>query len=153
MASKLTLSYKDWEGEGSRVQFTGINMTAGNFTAEDAKMEALRTAVEALSIGSLNQDTRVYEEDRVSVDKASSPNAQREAKWLIRYHDANTNENYTLEIPCFDATLLDTEARDGSIDKTNAAWTDFKAAFDAFHRSPNDNASVADDAVHVGRNL
>lgn len=78
--------------------------------------------------------------------------AQREIKWLCRYHDATDSSVIRrLEIPCAHADLLGADGKYMNLNDAGAGAA-FKAAFDA-HVKIGANAVVLDSVQLVGRNL
>lgn len=153
MSSKLTLSYRDFEGEMSKVTFEGLTLTDANMAAESTKMADLQAAIEALTLGQIQSKTIVANTVRYAPNQAAVADAQRERKWLVSYYDTTTNEKFWCELPCADLSFLDQVGKDGSIDKTTQEWIAFEAAFEAFVRSPRGNAVQVLDGFHVGRNV
>lgn len=139
-------------GEQSTAQFWITTIIAGNYTTVQTAIAALAVAVNATQIGVETKRTTVAAEVVQGSGPASSGLAQRENKWLLRYHDSTTDEKFTIEIPCADLTLL--AANSEFMDQTLSAWTGLKTAFEALVLGPNDSgATVLDSAQFVGRNL
>jgi len=139
-------------GETSSVQYPVTTIIAGNFASMQTAIAALAVATQGLSIGVETLRTTIAARVIEGAGPASSALAQRENKWLVRYHDGTTNVKYQLEIPCADLTLLG--AATEFIPTTATAYTDFKTAFEAIVKSPDDdNAVVLDSIQFVGRNL
>jgi hypothetical protein len=80
----------------------------------------------------------------------SDPVAQREVKWLVRYHDA-AGRKYSVEIPTADLSLLDTDSEFLDLAATYPAA--FKTAFEDVVVSPADDGSAVtiDSIQFVGR--
>lgn len=119
----------------------------------DLNITALFDAAEGVIIGSTGQSTLVTSvaKDDGGFAAPVNPFAQREIKWLCRYHDA-TDSTVTrrLELPCANANLL---SADGEyMDLTGTEGLAFKTAFDA-HVKIGANAVVLDSVQLVGRNL
>lgn len=139
-------------GETSTVRYPVTTIIAGNYTTMQTAIAALCTAAAALQVGTEVKRTTIAAAVIQGSGPASSALAQRENKWLLRYHDATNNVKYQMEIPCADLTLLAPNSE--MINTTLTAWTDFKTAFEAIVKSPDDdNAVVLDSAQFVGRNL
>jgi hypothetical protein len=157
-ASRITQTFADYGseanpfGEVSSVSLPVTTLTAGNYAAQQALHATLFIAIDAVSKGTEIKRETMAASVIQGTGPSADPYAQRENKWLCRYHDSVNDDKYTFEIPCADLTLLGTNSE--MIDETNAAWTDLKAAFEAVVKSPNnDNAVVLDSAQFVGRNL
>lgn len=150
MAGKYLVTYHDYgkPGETSTVSFNSVDITAGNIVAQSAAADALRLAMEALMTeGSVEKRQLVAWVNDTKV-LPTNPLTQREIKWLVKYHDASSLKDYRLEIPQADLTKLDPNATD-KILMTDADVVAFIAAFEAFHRSPEGNASVVDEIIYL----
>jgi len=157
-ASFVTLTYADHgsgkapNGETSTVQYPVTTIIAGNYATMQTAIAALAVATQALSIGTETLRTTIAARVIQGAGPAASPLAQRENKWLVRYHDGTNNVKYTLELPCADLMLLGSNTE--FIPDTATEYTDFKTAFEAIVKSPDDdNAVVLDSIQFVGRNL
>jgi len=127
-------------------------LTAGNLTAKNALIAALAEAVDAVIIGQIQKGVTILGTGYVSTSPASSALAQRENKWLCRYHDATTNDKFTVSIGTADLTLLANHSE--FLDLTASVGADLKSAFEAIVVSPLDDthAVVLDTVQFVGRN-
>jgi hypothetical protein len=144
---KLNMPITDHGGDVSTAGFPiADGETALNITA-------LFDAVDGVTIGNLGQSVHVIASDADAGPggNAASKYAQREMKWLCRYHDAVTLKKRTLEIPCAEAQLLATNT--DFMDLADAgAGAAFKTAFDTHVKDPDTgNAVVLDSAELVGR--
>jgi len=135
--------------EKSSWAFWTSTLTAANFTAQTGLISALFTAALDLTLGS-QAGTRVLAVSTVSAVENTNPLAQRENKWLVRYHDTGGTK-FTLEIPTADLSLLDTGTEFLDLAGTEAAA--FKTAFEAVVKSPDDpTLTVTLDSIQfVGR--
>lgn len=151
---KLVLTYRDHGtiGERSTVIFEGVDFTAVNFDAQVTAQNALRDAVNAITLGELTKVTRIAVESPQPGENPASPFAQRELKWLVRYHDDVTGKRATLEIPCADLAKLDPNNQDIA-DVTDTDIAAFIAAFEAYVLGPSGNNAEVDQIVFVGRNF
>lgn len=126
----------------------GVAVTAGNIVAQTAAIAALRLAVEGLTLG-LEVAASIVAFDYIAAGIVTEPLAQRENKWLCRYHD-NAGTKFRLELPCAKLSLLDTGTEFLDLAGTEAAA--FKSAFEAYVVSPQDSsACVLDSMQFVGR--
>lgn len=126
-------------------------LTPANVAATETLCGNLLTAVQAIILGQ-NQTTRLtYAETFLSADAAASNLAQRENKWLVRYHDATTQLKFSVSIPTTDLTKL--PAHEEFLDLTAGVGLAFKTAFEAVVVSPDDSANsvVVDSVQYVGR--
>jgi hypothetical protein len=154
MPSYLNITYTDYGGERSAVRLRGLTLDNVTYTFADynTQMDALIAALNDVSIGRQYKTVRVSSEGIISPSPATTPYAQREMKWLMRYEDSSTGQTYTSEVPCADMVLLDAN-NPANMDKASAEYIALKAAFDDFVISPDGNACALGDVILVGRNL
>jgi hypothetical protein len=138
------------ESTVSRVAIT--TLTAGNLTAQLALITALENGLEGICIGNPAKSEVVLARTVISEAPASDPLAQREIKWLIRYHGATLNEKFQITLGTADLSQL----TGGSefLDLTGGAGAALKTAWEAIVKSPGDGAesTVLDSVQFVGRN-
>lgn len=147
---KGLVRFHDYDGEPSSVSFPAVDLTAANFDAQVAALAALRTALEGVCVD-LQTGHLIGNDYTVvtgSAARASSPLAQRENKWLVRYHDSS--DSYTLSIPCADLTTLDPNNR-GFMDLDGTEGAAFVSAFEAYVNQGGGSVTV-DSVQFVGRN-
>lgn len=158
--SKITQSYADYgsgahpSGEVSHISLWVRTLTAANLTAQQALHNALFSAMAACTEGVETKEATLISEAVIAAGPASTPQSQREKKWLLRYHDATTGKKYVVSLPNAKLSLLapNSEFMDSITPVTE--WTNLKAAFEAVVYSPDDsNLVVLDSAQFVGRNL
>jgi len=145
-------TYADYNGEKSTVTVPTVDLTAGNIAATLTLMQNFHAAVEGIALGEPQMYRRVVSVSPQPGGNASSPAAQRELKWLVRYRDATTGKKGRMEIPCADVTLLD-EANRGFMDLESVAGQAFGTAFEALVLGPDGNAATLDSVQLVGRNI
>lgn len=154
---RLTIAMKDYDNETGTVGFPIADMTAANSDGLYADGLTLQNALDAVVLGALTLKTFTAKASILGVDKASSENAAREAKALVRYYDDTTFEKATLEIPCVDLTLQHPTVPgvfyQKGVSGHEAVWGTFVTAFEALVSGPGGNAAVVQEIVHVGRNL
>jgi len=140
------------EPEASTLEVAIIPLTAGNVVATAGLVDALTTAIEAVSLGNLGKTNLVFERDPISSAPAALQAAQRENKLLLRYHGSTSNRKMRVSIPCFDLTLLPNHSE--FLDLTADEGLDLKTAFEAVVRNDQDGAEavILDSAQFVGRN-
>jgi len=150
----LGLKMYDYNGEPSTVTIPTADLTAANIVASMAAGDALVTAIEGITLGLSSVKTYVAKRSPLSGDvRATDAGAQRELKWLVRYHDSVTFVRGTTEIPTADTAQLDPANR-GYAEIGDAGVVDaFVTAFEAFALGPSGNAAVVDDILLVGRNI
>jgi len=150
MPGKLNLTFVDYSSETSTVGIHIPTLTAGNFAAEAALMDALVAAISDVSIGNLQKDSRHAAETKFAVGNAVNPFAQRELKWLVRCVDTNGNAA-TFEIPCADLALLSPNT--DTLDVTSPEGAALVAAVNAGARSNDGEVLTFVEAVVVGRSI
>lgn len=150
MPGKLTLTFVDYSGETSTVGIHFPTLTGGNFDTQNGLMNDLQDAIEGVSIGNLQKDTRLAVEQKFAVSNAVNPFAQRELKWLVRAVDANGN-NVGFEIPCADLALLSPNT--DKLDITTPEGAALVAAINAGARSNDGETVTFVEAVVVGRSI
>lgn len=150
--SALGVSFRDYSKEASNWSVPVTTLTAANLVAQSALIAALEAAIIAITLGEAQKDEIILERALLSSALPSSVDAQREKKWLIRYHDAVTNVKYVSSVPCADLSTLATNS--DFMDPTAGAFTTLKAAWELIVRSPDDNnLTVLDSIEFVGRRL
>lgn len=142
----FSITFRDYDGELSNGGVMATTLTAANFDAQATARATYVTAVRAISIGEYAQ-SKVGIETIASAANASSVQAQRETKWLVRYHDAN-GYKFRTEVACADLTLLATNSEF----MNPTALASFATAFEGYVKSPFDGSAVTvDSAQAVGR--
>jgi hypothetical protein len=129
-----------------------ITLTAANYVAQSSAIAALFSAVAGVTIGlPLKQETVILRE-QPSFGPASSTLAQRENKWLVRYHGDTLNKKFRVSIPTADLSLL--PAHSEFLDLTTGPGQTLKNALEAILRSPDDGSETCtvDSVQFVGRN-
>jgi len=143
---------KNGEPESASIRLPIAEISAANLVAKLALVAALRTAMDDIVIGVDAKQEITLKTDVFSRNRAPSQLAQRENKWLLRYHDTTTFQKYQASLPTADLTKLP----DGSefLDMAGTEGAALKAAFDAIVVSPGNgsNAVALDSAQFVGRN-
>lgn len=130
-----------------------IALTSINFTAQEGKLLAYKTAVEGLIIGNVAIETifaGIDTEDPLPVP--ADGNAQVEMDWVIKYQDTVTFKSYLYRIATPDmGTVAMRKPNSNRADTSHAAWVAFIAAFNAVATSVDRNAAVFVDAVLLSR--
>jgi len=128
-------------------------LTAGNYAAQKALIDALAAAIRDVTLGNLYISEVVIDRESGTPVPASTPLAQRENKLLLRYHDATTFQKFNVSIPTFDLSLLENNSE--FLDLTGTEGAALKSAFEAIVKSPanSSNSVVLDSGQFVGRNF
>lgn len=145
-----TRTMSDYDGESTIFRVNSAQLTAANIDAQIALNVALGVAIVGITRGTLQKIA--YGNEVVSPGVSSDPLAQRENKWLIRYHDDTTGEAQRVELGTADLTKLDGNNRSYAEMGDGAEVDAFVAAFEAYVLSAAGNAVVVDSIQFVGRN-
>lgn len=143
---------RDNSDEYSSVRVFNGDITAVSLPGFLSDLGALRTAILAVIEGNVAFESWVG--DVTTVNDTRPPKAaQRELKWLVRYHGDSTMNKYTFTIPTADVDLV----LDGTdlMDMTLQAAIDLVGAIEAFARTPDDSTETVtvDEIRLVGRNI
>lgn len=128
-------------------------ITAATYDAVTADAQDLRIALDALILGNVFKDDTIAQRVQIAAETpAASALAQRENKWLCRYHDNTSFDNYTVSFGTADLTKL--MANSEFVDLSLGEGAAFKAAFEAVVVSPADDTHTVtlDSMQFVGRN-
>lgn len=147
-------SWIDFDGEKSTTRVVVTPLTAANFDAQGTLSSAYHIAVANITLGNLVKNVVATEDTQLGT-APDDPEAQREKKWLVQYHDADNGNKYSCELPCADLSLLDINDRKHAAIGDGDVVDAFVAAFEAYVKSPFDpaNAVVVDEITYVGRRL
>ena len=150
-------SWHDYDGEPARITVNTVEITAANLDAQSTLATALRTALNGITIGVVEQmvitDT-VWD----TVAPTTDPFGQREIKWTIIVQDTAGNKYKGNEIPTANLALLENGdkyiIKNGSVSVVagSAAVTAFKTAYEAFALSNAGLALTIIDMYQSGRN-
>lgn len=135
----------------SRVPITTV--TAGNFTTVDTAITALVAAIDGITLGVVNRrTTESYTSTATNPAPSSDPLAQRENKYLCRYHDVVNGKRFSVSFGTADLSLH--MANSEFLDLTAGPGLALKTAFEAVVVSGDDSAHavVLDSVQFVGRN-
>lgn len=151
---KFSMTIKDYDKESSDFRLTIPVVDNTTWVAINTKLATLRLAIEGIELGNTVGDRRSWFDPKLDPTPPTDKNADRERKWLVRYHDSVTFDRLRCEIPCADRSLLT-----GNSDIINAA--DFTGAVDTFRTAFEDvivnpatgNAVVVDSIESVGKRL
>lgn len=141
-------------GEPETGSFEGAiaTQTPSNVAATVTAIGNFITAMAGLCIGNVLKDELIYARAKPNTGAASDPLAQRENKWLCRYHDNTNLLKFRMSIPCADLSKHMTNSE--FVDLSTGAGASFKTAFEALYVSPDDpsHAITLDSMQFVGRN-
>jgi len=140
------------EPETASLQLAITTLSAANLVAKSALVDALRTAIDDLIIGVDAKHEIVFSRVITATTPATSDLAQRENKYLVRYHGATTLKKFRASIPTADLTLHMPNSE--FVDISTGVGAALKSAWEAIVVSPDDSteAVVVDSIQFVGRN-
>lgn len=148
---KLTVTYLDASNEFSNFGVNTPDLNAGNFNAVSAKMDALVTAVDGVTLGTKTRDARLAVTANFPAVLPNDQNAQRETKWLVRATDNVNGRAVTFEIPCADLSLLTPGT--GNMNLASPAGAALVTAVEDLVLSIDGNPITVIAIKHVGRKL
>jgi len=155
MANHVSVfSFRDFSRELSNVRMYNGAITAVSIGGFLTAFGGMRTALEAITLGVAAQEQWIGDLTVLSAAAPTNVFAQRELKWLVRYHGNTSNKKFTMEIPTADPTGRLVTGTDLA-DLTETSMAAFVTAFEAFARTPDDDTETVsvDEVVLVGRNL
>jgi len=151
----LTIADNSVRANGSpeltTTSFPVTTLTPANVAATQALMGALAAAIAGITIGEVQKNETVYARNLLSASPAASQLAQRENKWLMRAHDATTNQKFSVSVGTADLTQLPNN--DEFLDMTAGVGLALKDAWEDVVVSPFDaaHATILDSVQFVGR--
>lgn len=150
---KYSVTIRDRSGELSNVGFNIGFVTTLNLTAQLTNTGNLKNAIDAITLGVIARDEmKVYTND-LDASLPVSPYANRESKFLVRYHDSTAAVS-TFEIPAPDLAMVGLlQSGTDFINLLQPEIDDFVQAFQTAALSPAGNAVVVDSIEIVGRNI
>ena len=151
---RATIRYNDYGAERSTVTLMGEALTAVNFDAQATALTSLMDAIAAITLGVKVSFLQGNDNEIVGPGtQASDPYAQREAKWLVKFHEVTGGAKRSVEIPCPDLANLDPNNK-GKAHVGDAGAVDaFVTAFEAFVKTDAGGNVQVDEILHVGRNI
>jgi len=154
--SRITQTLQDYgqpgSGTGAEKSTWSLwiaNLTAANFTAQQGLITDLYTATLDMVLGAQSGSSELAVSSQSAV-VVTDPLAQRENKWLVRYHD-DDGTKFTVEIPTAKLSLL--TLNNEFLDLTGLVAAAYVSAFEAVVKSPDDpTLGVTVDSIQfVGR--
>ena len=141
------------EPESGTIKLPIVTLTAGNLTATLTLISDLINGLEGITIGNPAKSEVVLSRTIISVEPAATAQAQRENKFLLRYHGATNGQKFVASLPTADLDQVMTNSE--FVDLSTGAGAALKSAFEALVKSPNDAAEavVLDSVQFVGRNI
>jgi hypothetical protein len=138
--------------ETTTITLPVTTLNAGNLAAQTTLISNLIGALGGITIGLATKYEIVVTRSVLGSGPASSPLAQRENKYLLRYHGTTLNQKFQASIGTADLSLLTGNSE--FLDMTGTEGAALKTAFEAVVKSPDDGAEavVLDSVQFVGRN-
>lgn len=140
------------EPESTNFSVPITTLSAANVVATLTLLGNLAAAIAGITLGNFLKNETTYARTIQGVGPAASNLAQRENKWLIRYHDATNFEKFRASVGTADLSLLPNNEE--FLDITATEGLALKTAFEAVVVSPSDSSHlvVVDSIQFVGRN-
>jgi hypothetical protein len=148
--SEFGATYRDYSKETSKFRLFSQTITPANQAAQVTNIDSLLDAIAAITLGQEQSRRILLSSTQVSSLLPTSVDAQREKKWLLRYHDV-AGRRFSTEIPCADLSLLNTNS--DFINTSSSLWVTLTSAWAVAVVSPEDptRSTVLDSAEYVGR--
>lgn len=147
MTSRYTITMEDRDGESASTTIRGVTLTAGNITAEVAKMAAIKAAIEAVSLLVTRSETVVAIENGYATALPTSVYAQRGIKFLVRGVDTLGNPQH-FHISGADLGLTGLMVGE-NMDLTSTEGAALVTAINAFWVSNAGNAVTVSEIVYT----
>lgn len=148
----LVLSFWDYDKENGTVKVPFATYDETTFVAAQAELDALRAAINGVTLGVNWKETRVLSEELIPGTPPNDKTCQREIRWLVRMTEATSLRPLTLTIPMADYSLLDPNNR-GKMLITSGNGLTLKNAIEASYVSDRELQVTVDEIVMVGRNV
>jgi hypothetical protein len=143
----------DYSNEKSNYSLPIITLTAANLVAQTAVISDFFDSVDAISLMVPVKEDVIQHRDSTPGSVATDVHAQRENKWLVRYHGNVSLKKFSVEIPGADLTKL--ASHSDFADMTDSDVISFVTNFELLVRSPDDGSEnvTVDSLEFVGRRL
>lgn len=121
----------DADNDRMQVGFEIVDMTALNFDAQVTEQNALNTALNAITLGTVKIVQRIAIAQDLAVAPPANNFAQTNIQWIIEYEDDTTGLRYTYRIPTADLAAATVEFNGApALDLTAGVGLDLKTAFE-----------------------
>jgi len=153
--STFHTSWIDYSLEPSNNKLVITQLTAGNVVATLALIDTLIAAMQAITLGQLHTSKVTFRDQVEDATTPTDPTAQRENKWLVKYHDTTTSKKYRTEIPTADLTGTNLNTNSDVANLADTQIAAFVTAFEAVVKDPDTglNSVAIDEIVFVGKRL
>lgn len=146
MPARYELTFFDYDGKSANAGVWGVDLTAGNITAQIAAAQAFRDAVIAVSLGAMRKEQLLAYVTKSATALPTDPFAQRGTRWLVRMVEAVSGNPVTFKIPAANLALL--VAGGENMDITAGAGLALVTAANAYVRSNDGNAATVSEVVY-----
>lgn len=149
-----TFTLLDYSNEKSTVTIHNGAITAGTIAGFLTQFGALRDAIAAITLGTVQKEKWVGDDTVLSNTIPANVFAQRELKALVLYEGDTSQKKFSIEIPTFDPTGRMIPGTD-LVDLSNTEVAAFVAAFEAVARTPDSDTETVTvlEIRLVGRNV
>jgi len=153
--STFVSSWRDYSLEPSNSKITITQLTPANFLATIGLVDVLIGTMAAITLGQMERSKISAREQVEDPASPTDPNAQRERKWLVLYHDTVTSKKYRLEIPTADLGGGNLVTNSDEANLADVQIAAFVTAFEAVAVDPDTGANPVevDKILHVGKRL
>ena len=156
----------DYNREKSTVNFNIAAITAASLPGTLTQFGALRTAIEAITLGPVSDEALYVNRTKITNVPAIDPSAQRERKWLVQYEDvtqffddpvnaipnAGYKKLFNVELATADLTGNRLLPNSDEADLTEDSIAAFIGAFETLVKSPYGGDINIVRITAVGRN-
>jgi hypothetical protein len=158
MPGELGFTIRDNNGDTSSTGIHTGNVTAVSLPGLLTQVGTLRAAIEGVTLGVVANERLSVFNTKLSAERAASPVAQVETKWVVGYHDntaffdapvnaipnAGYQKVFTFEIATADYSLLEDGLEELDITTEDAPGQVLAEALEATARSPYGGEIVVD---------
>lgn len=151
VADNTVKSNGEPETSSYSVPITQLSDSGAN-TAELILVGNLQTAIAAVLLGTYTKKDIIFNRDIFTPGPASSLLAQRENKFLCRYHNPTSGNKFRISLPTADLTKL--TAHSEFINLASGPGAAIKTAWELVVVDPDDGTTltILDSMQFVGRN-
>jgi len=154
MGGIAQFTMNDYSNEKSRFEVFAGDITAVSLPGFLTQFGALRTAVENITLGVVQQEAWVGDRTLLSNTPATDPLAQRENKWRVVYTGDTSGKLYSFEIATAELAGGHLLPNSDFADLAEADMAAFVTALEAIGRTPDDDTETitVSSIQFVGRN-
>lgn len=149
MSSAFVWQGIDYDGDTRQFSYPSVQMTAANFDAQVTEAQAVRTAINALSLcANTDYEIRSHDVDTGDV-QPTDPYAQANIEWKVTYYyDSDPNIKRSFRIPGADLGLTDVLQPSSNLaDLAQTEMAAFVAAFEAHARTDDGLGTVTVEKI------